>query len=65
MSDWCSCNPLKEAQEKAAKWDALVRCGECVHAYDQWDYLECERSSGSYFAVEPDFFCSQGERKEQ
>lgn len=29
MSDWCSCNPLREAQEKAAKWDAIVRCGEC------------------------------------
>lgn len=21
---WCSCNPLREAQAKAAKWDALM-----------------------------------------
>lgn len=27
--EWCSCNKLKEAEEKAAKWDAIVRCGEC------------------------------------
>jgi len=29
MTEWCSCNKLKEAEEKAAKWDAIVRCGEC------------------------------------
>ena len=29
MTDWCRCNMLWEAQEKAAKWDAIVRCGEC------------------------------------
>ena len=23
MTDWCSCNKLREAEEKAAKWDAL------------------------------------------
>ena len=27
--EWCSCNKLKEAEEKAAKWDAIVRCCEC------------------------------------
>ena len=25
MTEWCSCNKLKEAEEKAAKWDALTR----------------------------------------
>ena len=24
MTEWCRCNRLKEAEEKAAKWDALV-----------------------------------------
>ena len=24
MTEWCTCNKLKEAEEKAAKWDALV-----------------------------------------
>lgn len=25
MTEWCSCNKLKEAEEKAAKWDALAQ----------------------------------------
>ena len=25
MTDWCRCNKLREAEEKAAKWDALAQ----------------------------------------
>lgn len=25
MTEWCTCNKLKEAEEKAAKWDALAQ----------------------------------------
>lgn len=64
MTEWCTCNKLKEAEEKAAKWDAIVRCGECVHAADQITHLECERSSGEYFFVPSDHFCKWGERRD-
>lgn len=67
MSDWCSCNPLKEAQEKAAKWDAIVRCGECEHC------LEDSHTEATLFCARPGCltpthrrgFCAWGERKEQ
>lgn len=63
MSGWCSCNPLKEAQEKAAKWDAIVRCGECVHFCEH-----CATCSYRYdrpTTVTLDHFCSFGERVER
>ena len=71
---WCSCNPLREAQEKAAKWDAIVRCGECrhMHIVQNWpgmDVCECwlhaDRESGALGKepTQPDGFCAWGERK--
>ena len=30
----CRCNRLREAEDKAAKWDALVKCEDCKH-YDE------------------------------
>lgn len=79
MSDWCSCNPLREAQEKAKKWDAIVRCGDCKYYFDRWE--SCMRNSYTrtfyepdggwgeneegFFGVEPDGFCSWGERIER
>ena len=32
MTEWCSCNKLREAEKKAAKWDAIAMCVECKHA---------------------------------
>lgn len=79
MSDWCSCNPLREAQEKAAKWDAIVRCGECKHHYTRnvvnWrgevfgtDHF-CELMLNGFGEgnnkVDPNHFCAWGERKER
>lgn len=65
---WCSCNPLREAREKAAKWDAIVRCGECVHYRDHeiFPYEDfpdlCVRTPYG-MKVDPDSFCSWGERR--
>ena len=66
MTEWCRCNKLKEAEEKAAKWDAIVRCGECVHAgkrevpplgLARWCYFH------SHLA--PKYgFCAWGERRD-
>ena len=64
---WCSCNPLREAQEKAEKWDAIVRCKDCRHfkearlADGSIEY----RCSGVFAHVKAlhDGFCSWGVRK--
>lgn len=55
---WCSCNLLREAQEKAAKWDAIVRCKDCRYLDE---YEGCLRS----FAVDfdPEGFCTWGVRE--
>lgn len=67
MSEWCSCNKLKEAEEKAAKYDAIVRCGECIHFRDiaWYDGSVKHRCSGVFTFIEPDpeGFCAWG-RKE-
>ena len=79
MNDWCSCNRLMKAEEKAAKWDAIVRCGECKH-YDE-DAGFCTRfreiveehldldwpyqiPEWGYLESTPDDYCSWGKRKE-
>lgn len=69
----CKCNRLREAEEKAAKWDALVRCWECKH-YDKirgacwhFGYLEMHRDyswSKTPVWVDPECFCFYGERRE-
>lgn len=74
MTDWCSCNRLKEAEEKAAKWDAIVRCGECKHyedpaVFDLEPYclsrFEGTATSPNVFRrVKPDGFCAWGTRRE-
>lgn len=60
----CSCNRLREAQEKAAKWDAIVRCGECVQldvfGEEEPNYW-CDWFSAH---VRPNSFCAWGERRE-
>lgn len=60
MTEWCSCNMLKEAQEKAAKWDAIVRCGEC-----KWREVSALNATvcPDWEAFEdPDGFCKWGRR---
>lgn len=68
MNDWCSCNPLKEAQEKAAKWDAIVRCGECKHCSEEGVYTPayyCLRHSPLCgVPTDPSGFCAWGERQD-
>lgn len=59
MTEWCSCNRLREADEKAAKWDAIVRCGECKHLYE---YIGRCRMTGA--PADGDHFCAWGERRE-
>ena len=34
MSEWCSCNKLKEAEEKAAKWDEAMQDAASVAEID-------------------------------
>ena len=59
---WCSCNPLRDAQEKAEKWDAIVRCKDCKHGTQ--DIPSAMFQCGVLFArVSPSFFCARGERK--
>ena len=61
---WCSCNPLREAREKAEKWDAIVRCKDCAFFYtDEDGEGYCENSYAGLWSGEPDSFCSWGERK--
>ena len=52
----CRCNRLREAEEKAAKWDALVRCEECKY----FDTRKCK----SQWPFRLDGFCAWGERRE-
>lgn len=69
----CTCNRLIEAEAKAAKWDALVRCGECKHYEEPADSdlkpycvsrLEGTPIPPNVFrGVKPDGFCAWGERK--
>lgn len=56
---WCSCTRLREAEEKAAKWDAIVLCRDCRH----YDGEECLRLYGAYPTATD--FCSRGERRQQ
>ena len=67
---WYSCNPLREAQEKAAKWDAVVRCKDCKHYYEksEEDLVFCLNRSflggANYAETDPNGFCAWGERRE-
>lgn len=54
----CTCNRLKEAEEKAAKWDAIVRCGECVHVLKNGF---CDLNE---HWTDPDGFCDCGSKGE-
>lgn len=74
MTLGCTCDRLKEAEEKAAKWDAIVRCRDCeyMHTVRSWlgiDEDECwlhaDRESGALGKnlTQPDSFCSCGERR--
>ena len=64
----CACNRLKEAEDKAAKWDALVRCGECEHCSEEGIYMPtyfCLRHSPLCgVPTQPRGFCAWGERRE-
>lgn len=74
----CTCNRLKEAEEKAAKWDAVVRCRECVHHYtrnvvnrlgevldtDHFCELMLDGFGEGDNRVDSDHFCSWGKRRE-
>lgn len=53
---WCSCNPLRDAQENAAKWDAIVRCGEC-------EFADPEKCPDFEAFEDPEGFCMWGKRK--
>lgn len=67
--EWCSCNKLKEAEEKAVKWDAIVRCGECkwrehetrLGIFGEYEMDFCWHSGRG---VKPDGFCERGERRD-
>lgn len=69
----CTCNRLKEAEAKAAKWDAIIQCDECRY-FDSaseacWHFKHFEQR-GDYswdYAphwIEPGGFCAWGERRE-
>lgn len=72
----CSCNRLREAQEKAAKWDAIVRCGECKHMHavrhcwlgidvtECWLHADSESGALGKSSTQPDDFCAWGERRD-
>lgn len=63
----CTCNRLKEAEEKAAEWDALTRCRDCASGRPtasgrsvlcgEWSNQE----GGFVVYVPPDGFCYRGE----
>lgn len=63
----CTCNRLKEAEEKAAEHDALVMCRDCVNGRPtasgksvicgKWGNEE----DGFTVHVPPDGFCHMGE----
>lgn len=69
----CTCDRLRAAEEKAAKWDGIVRCGEC-----RWYFEGKKRGCIRFWAkslpkslldypilpTEPDGFCHRGERRE-
>lgn len=59
----CNCDRLREAEEKAAKWDAIVRCRNCAHSYQDIPsaYFQCSRL---FAKVGPNGFCAWGERRE-
>ena len=71
---WCSCNPLREAQEKAARWDAIVHCRGCVYSPDGGETCQLFAAyepidGGADFMeqpaeVEPDGFCYWGIKRE-
>lgn len=74
----CTCNRLKEAEEKAAKWDAIVRCEECEYHYtrnvinrhgevcdvDHFCELMLNGFGEGSNEVDPDHFCAWGKRRE-
>ena len=62
MNNWCSCNRLMKAEEKAAKWDAIVRCGECVYFCESCG--TCNYRYDRPHATCSEYFCSQGERRD-
>lgn len=65
MNDWCSCAPLREAQEKAAKWDAIVRCWECKFSFKAGNKCRYWFDVTEDFAdVDPEGFCHRGERQD-
>jgi hypothetical protein len=59
----CTCNRLIEAEAKAAKWDAIVRCGECKSAEPRRPGM-LRLCSEIEAMVKPDGFCAWGERRE-
>ena len=61
MTLGCTCDRLRKAEKKAAKWDAIVKCRNCKHSYQDIPsaYFQCVRL---FAKVSPDSFCSCGER---
>ena len=45
--------------------ERVIRCRDCKHFVDVMGQTECERSSGEYFGVGPDGFCSWAEPREE
>ena len=65
MSLDCKCNRLMEAEAKASKWDALVRCGKCraltlIYAGETTVH-RCELLN---IDTNPRLFCAWAERRE-
>jgi hypothetical protein len=61
----CTCNRLREAEAKAAKWDAIVRCGECKHKTSEDPDIPFGEICKIHRIEYPhDFFCAWGERRE-
>lgn len=57
----CTCDRLREAEEKAARWDGIVRCGECDWCgrlrFHGRERLSCVLLKAD---VDPEFFCAVG-----
>lgn len=62
---WCSCIRLREAEEKAARWDGIVLCRDCKHFYQACGkYATHDFCTYLEIMAEPNGFCAWGERRQ-
>ena len=64
---WCSCTRLREAEEKAAKWDEVVTCEECIYLCEndsRWRCLVFYADIAYNDGRKPNGFCAWGERRQ-